>query len=160
MDRSLSNAAAHEHASARKTQISSTRTTYREATIDAGPRPEPEKPIGPLRERRNVNWGIILGRSFRLYELADDTTDPFHCQLSSKNETYSAILTADPTRTFSVRWSQSGRMRIADATNRYDLDFWFLGSDIAPRAGDQRAFQDRFCISLHSIRHVCVDFAP
>src|SRR5689334_9466585 len=56
--RSLSNAAAHEHASARKRQITSVRTTYRGPTTEALHRPEPQKSVRRLLEGINITWGL------------------------------------------------------------------------------------------------------
>jgi hypothetical protein len=80
MVRSLSNAAAHEHASARKRQTSSARTTYRGPTTEALHRPERQKSVRRLRESINITWGIVLGGPVRVHELADRTIDLFGVQ--------------------------------------------------------------------------------
>jgi hypothetical protein len=80
MVRSLSNAAAHEHASARKRQTSSLQTTYRGPTTEALYRPEPQKSARPLRKSINITWGTVLGGPVRVPELADRTIELFGVQ--------------------------------------------------------------------------------
>jgi hypothetical protein len=77
MVRSLSNAAAHEHASARKRQTSSLRTTYRGPTTEVLDRPEPQKSARRLRESINITWGTALAGSVRVHEPADRTIEMF-----------------------------------------------------------------------------------
>jgi hypothetical protein len=76
----LSNAAAHEHASARKRQISSVRTTYRQPATEALHRPKPQKSVRRLRESKNITWGTVLGEPVRVHELAHRTIDLFGAQ--------------------------------------------------------------------------------
>ena len=65
MVRSLSSAAAHEHASARKRQTSSAQTTDRGPATEALHRPEPQKSVRRLLEGIKITWGLVLGGPVR-----------------------------------------------------------------------------------------------